>query len=99
LEGFFWECKSLECGQFEIGSELETIEANEFRGSGLNSIALPKSVKVIGNYAFFSWESLTAVTFQEGSALQMIGNDAFRNSGWNRIMILASVQMIGDRAF
>lgn len=67
---------------FEEGSQLEEIERSAFFGCKLTSINnLPKSVRIIGDFAFNSNRSLEKVTFEEGSKLQYIGVGAFASCG------------------
>ena len=72
----FWGCTSLK--EISLPEGLESIGWGCFKGSGLEEITIPKSVKRIdgeyvnGHYygAFYECTSLRKVVFQEGSELK-----------------------------
>lgn len=67
---------------FEEGSQLEEIERSAFFGCKLTSLNnIPKSVRIIGDFAFNSNRLLEKVTFEEESQLQYIGVGAFASCG------------------
>ena len=84
---------------FAENARLETIGANAFNGSALTQIAIPASVREIGESAFASSANLASVTFAEGSKLEMIGANAFDSTALTAIAIPASVREIGESAF
>lgn len=49
--------------------------------SGLESVVLPRSLKAIGESAFFGCKSLRSVVLDTDSALEEIGPRAFQRSG------------------
>lgn len=61
------------------------------------SIELPKSIKVIGNYAFYGLKGLNKVFLYEG--LQTIGEHAFSGSSLQEIVFPSTIQNIGRYAF
>ena len=84
---------------FADNARLETIGANAFNGSALTAIAIPASVREIGENAFASSASLASVTFAEGAKLETIGASAFNSTALTQIAIPASVKEIGESAF
>lgn len=66
---------------FEQESQLEEIERSAFFGCKMTSLNLPKSVRIIGDFAFNSNRLLEKVTFEEESQLQFIGVGAFASCG------------------
>ena len=84
---------------FADNARLETIGANAFNGSALTQIAIPASVREIGESAFASSASLANVTFAEGAKLETIGASAFNSTALTQIAIPASVKEIGESAF
>lgn len=73
--GMFQGCTSLT--SFEIPSTITSIGSNAFKGSGLEEITIPDTVKSINNYAFDECANLRRITV--GSGLTTIGSGAFRN--------------------
>ena len=102
----FSYARNLNSVTFETGSILESIGDSAFYStfhystSDLTTIAIPASVKSIGNYAFGNTTYLASVTFETGSKLEIIGDNAFyAASSLTTIAIPAKVQTIGDNAF
>lgn len=48
-----------------------------FNNSSIKEIMIPRTVKSIGNYAFYSCRSLQKVTLPKSTELTSVGNDAF----------------------
>lgn len=61
------------------GSELVTIEADAFAGSGITEFTVPKGVTEIQERTFLD-AKIQTVTFEEGSLLERIGENAFSGS-------------------
>jgi hypothetical protein len=76
----FAECRSLRLIAFETSSRLERIEGGAFAEIGLTEIAIPASVKVIGEECFQSCEALASVTFDAVSGLERIEKLAFEGT-------------------
>lgn len=68
-----------------------------FSDSGLESITIPDSVKVIGGYAFNDCRNLKTVIL--GKGVEIIGSYAFYSSGLESITIPDSVKEIEHSAF
>ena len=72
-----------EIGSYAFGGAVyqSYMGGNEVRYSdktiGLSSLEIPKSVKTIGDHAFYLSSSLTDLTFETGSLLESIGSYAF----------------------
>ena len=66
--GAFRECGSLRRVVFREGSALHTIGADCFRGSGLQRIELPGSLREINDGAFADCKGLQLVVLNDGLA-------------------------------
>ena len=73
------------------------LSTKAFAESGIKSITLPDSVKLIGSGAFQNCEKLKTVTF--GKGVTEIENFAFSDTGLETIEVPASVTKIGTQAF
>ena len=88
---------------FEEDSQCERIGTNAFKTDHpgvLESVTLPKTLKTIGDYAFYNRIKLTNVSdFPDG--LESIGTGAFWNCNLTKdtLVIPASVTAIGGQAF
>lgn len=65
--------------------------------SGLESVVLPRTLRLVGKDAFSSCKALKTVTFAEG--LQVIGRYAFSGCAIEVAAFPASVEEIQERAF
>ncbi len=93
-------CKSWNLTSAKIKSGTVGIADGVFSecGENLQSVSIPKSVKTIGNQAFFNCESLKSVTIP--SSVTSIGNQAFYAcSSLKSVTIPSSVKIIGCEAF
>ena len=66
--GAFRECRSLRRVVFREGSALHTIGADCFRGSGLQRIELPGSLRAVNDGAFADCKGLQFVGLNDGLA-------------------------------
>ena len=62
-----------------VFGNIETIPANLFMTTNINTVYIPSSVKTIGNYAFESCANLELVYIDTASNLDSIGNSSFIN--------------------
>ena len=76
---------------------LECIGAKWFENTTVREIIIPKSVKKIGENAFYGCKNLISIILQEG--LESIGDNWFKNASIKEIVIPKSVKTIGDKAF
>ena len=75
-----------------------SIGASAFRASGISSVTIPRSVTVIGEWAFSGCNSLTSVMLGDG--VEAIGNYAFRNSyKLSSVTFGMGLKTIGVQAF
>ena len=75
---------------FAEGSKLEMIGANAFDSTALTAIAIPASVREIGESAFAGTASLTNVTFTDNADVSLtIGASAFSSTGITSITLPA----------
>jgi len=79
-----------------IGAETFAIETAAFYQKGLTSVAIPNSVKVIGNNAF-SKNKLTDLKIP--SSVTLIGTSAFADNELESVDIPYGVETIGHTAF
>jgi len=85
-------------GDLRIPEGVTEIGAYAFANSGITSLVLPSTVKVIGDNAFAGCKTLGRVTFPEG--LTQIGKSAFSSTGMNGdLRIPNNVTEIGANAF
>lgn len=84
-------------------AEVETIPDEAFRKYkySLGNVALPKSVKTIGEGAFYSCEKLNVTNWNQLTNLTMLGRDAFSGSGLkdDNVILPDQVKQIGQAAF
>lgn len=67
-----------------------------FHDTGITSVALPQSVRTIGNYAFYKCKALQDMTIP--SSVTNIGNGAFAETSLRTVVIPDSVQGIARTA-
>lgn len=84
---------------FQKDSKLTRNKSNAFSFTSINSITIPKNVKIIGKSAFFFCEKLKTIKFEEDSKLEIIKKDAFIYSLIDSIVIPSSVKKIEVSAF
>jgi hypothetical protein len=70
-----------------------------FSRTGVRSITVPKSVKLLDGWAFNGCQFLVTVYFEENSSLEMIGYACFATSSLARLVVPRTVQSIGDSCF
>ena len=80
-----------------LSEGLESIGDNWFRKIAIKEIVIPKSVKTIGDGAFYNCNNLASIILQEG--LESIGDDCFRHTAIREIVIPKTVKSIGYNAF
>ena len=104
--GAFATCESLRTVVLNEGLEVlgvgqktdeEQPEGEVFFGSGIESVKIPSTLKVIEAKTFFKCESLKRVEFSEG--LETIRSDAFLASGIEDVILPSSVRVICGLAF
>ena len=88
------------------GKPVIQIGENAFAGSGISTVDIPSSVKLIDKQAFAACAGLTTVTFhgskEEGNATPgatVIGESAFFNCGITTLQLSDDVKSIGPNAF
>jgi hypothetical protein len=91
--------KSLRGIAFENSSRLERLSVRCFAGSGLISISIPSSVKVIGEKSFHQCRSLTSVTIEAASVLDRIEQSAFESTALRSIVVPRTVLFLGTCCF
>lgn len=92
----FEDCESLQEANLSQ-TNLQMIETNAFRETGLKNIIFPATLQKIGSQAFLKTK-LTTITLPVG--LQEIGNEAFREINSLETVILPdNIRKIGYRAF
>lgn len=84
---------------FEEPVVVEEFGKSAFRNSGLVSIEIPPSVKVIQKKCFAEMLSLGKVTFAPNSGIVEVGERAFQKCKIQSISLPASIQKIGAFAF
>ena len=82
-----------------IPSGVKAVGARWFYESAVETVAVPESVRVLGEEAFFGCRRLRRVTLAEASRLEKIGSGCFRESGLEELRVPSGLREIGDRAF
>ncbi|MDE7098180.1 MAG: leucine-rich repeat domain-containing protein, partial [Ruminococcus sp.] len=80
-----------------IPDDVLEIGEKVFKGSGIRSVTIPSSVKIIGEESFDNCRNLTKVTLSNG--LEKIKADAFYGTPISEIEIPETVKTIGVNAF
>ena len=80
----FDKCEQLSEVVFEPNSCLEQIGSYCFARCKLCEIVIPKTVKSIGDGAFFWCRWLSSLSFEEGSRLKEVGAHAFSGTQLRR---------------
>jgi hypothetical protein len=99
----FSSCKSLSSVTFESTSRLmpslrlQVLPEEAFSFSGLISIVIPATVRIIEKRAFYSCDSLTELLWAEGSKVKVIEEEAFDDTQLKSLVIPGSLQYIGAR--
>lgn len=82
----------------EIKQDAIAIGDDAFRGSSVNTVRIPSTVKTIGENAFYMAQNLKAVRFSSG--VESIGNSAFENCvKLKTVNIPYPCKTIGNKAF
>jgi hypothetical protein len=84
---------------FESPCCAEAFLKYSFSRTGVHSITVPKSVKLLDGWAFNGCQLLVTVYFEEDSCLETIGYTCFATSSLVRLVIPRTVQSIGDSCF
>ena len=102
----FNNCKQLRYAELNEGLEVLGDEYKDeggkwigmvFAGSGLESIRIPSTLKVIELQTFFECKKLKSVEFSEG--LEEIRPLAFASCGVKNIVLPSSTKVVRGRAF
>jgi hypothetical protein len=99
----FLNCESLSSITFESNSHLmaslglKIIPEEAFRSSGLISIIIPSTVRIVEKRAFYCCFSLTELLWAEGSQVKVIAEEAFEATRLKQLVIPGSLQYIGAR--
>ena len=82
-----------------MGSGIKTIETSAFENcSSLNSVVIPESVEVVGEWAFYDCQGLEELRL--GSGVQRIEKGAFCNCrSLKSVDVPDSVEIVGKDAF
>jgi hypothetical protein len=84
---------------FEISSQVQRIETQAFKDSGLTRILIPLSVEVICESSFRNCRALQWVGFESGRLSLQIEAYAFAKSGLMRIVLPRCVTFLGNHCF
>jgi hypothetical protein len=77
--------------------KLKVIPNQAFSRTGLTSIVIPATIRIIEMWAFDSCEFLTEVLWAEGSKIKVIEQGAFQDTKLKKLVIPGSLQYIGAR--
>jgi hypothetical protein len=76
---------------------LKVIPEETFSFSGLVSIIIPATIRIVEKWALYSCYSLTELLWAEGSKVEVIEEEAFEHTHLNKMEIPGSLQYIGAR--
>ena len=96
-QGAFAGCERLRVARLNEGLEVlgtEEVKPGVFEDSGLESVVLPASLRVIRSRAFAGCSGLSSLQLPAG--LESVGADCFRGTGLDAEGLLAAVQ-VGKR--
>lgn len=98
VTGYTGNLRSVTVPGILYGQIVNEIGSNAFSGkTGLQTVTLPDSMKIIGNSAFARCGGLQSVAF--GNSLVSIGDNAFSLCALSRISLPASLRSIGNSSF
>ena len=90
-------------GIYKINPNIDSKNTSFFtNGANIQSISLPKTLRVIADYSFYNCTNLREVTFNEGSMIAVLGESAFEGCTGMRTFKMATacaVETIGQSAF
>jgi uncharacterized protein YuzB (UPF0349 family) len=99
----FSNCSSLSSITFESNSRLTRIESFAFSSSSssssLQSILIPRNLKILESKCFSHCYSLSSITFESNSRLTRIESEVFSSLSLQSIVIPRNVQFIDGFAF
>lgn len=81
------------------GVPVEHIGDNAFSNKNIKTLSLPKSLKTIGQKAFYKNQKLKQVTIAEGSLLETLENQCFCNTALKEVQLPEGLKLIGEQAF
>lgn len=85
---------------FAEGSTVPVLTHSVFSGNkAMETIKIPASVEMIGEYCFSNCTKLTSITYEEGSKLTAIDHYAFNNTGFTEFVIPDGVTYLGRQIF
>jgi hypothetical protein len=84
---------------FEISSHVQEINERSFRNSGLRTVVIPASVRVLGEACFQSCQALDCVTFKTESMLERIEKESFHQTSLQSVVLPGTVTFLGYGCF
>ena len=81
------------------GDQTSFLQDGVFPCSGLESIVLPRTLRVIGERKFAGCKNLKYISFGEDSELEEIGQQAFYGCGFESFVAPPKLKKIGAVAF
>ena len=97
LNNDFEGCSSLQA--VKLPDFVKTIGVDAFTNTFISTIAIPRSVETIDNWAFYNCQNLSSVTFEVGSQLKAINERSFSACPIAELELPNGVQTIGKDAF
>lgn len=107
----FYGCSNISNIVYADNCVLETIKAHAFdpndavQSSYTGTMIFPKSLKTIGDYAFYNFTNCTGISFESGSELTTIGANAFLYFAYYKtnvaveVSLPAKLKQVSDNAF
>lgn len=94
-----WALNSSEKLRVRFAEGTETIQNNALTSSEVSEVAVPASVREIGEGAFSHCKKLTRVTFAPGSRLETIGDGAFFDTDLREFVAPPGLRALGAHCF
>lgn len=95
----FYRCKFLKTVSFSILSSVMEFHRKSLSMCGLETLQVPRSVRIISSKCFYWCRLLKEITFEEGSCLEVIEEKAFMNTSLLTLVVPPGVNSVTGTSF